>query len=214
MLKKLSLDRKKICEKAIELIEADGLENLSMRKLAEKLNVKGASLYNHITNKSDLYDLIQEFLYSQMEPLKTKTHWQEHLMQLAEATRQGLLSVPNIVPLFATRPTITESSLRQVEETLKILIKSGFKHFEALIIFRNINTFVLGHVLAEVGRTPGEPDNQNEPSLTKTNIDNYPTLKKASTYKLALDFDKGFRLGIESMIKGLKHTLKKRKNRC
>ena len=212
-MKKLSLDRKKICEKAIELIEADGLENLSMRKLAEKLNVKGASLYNHITNKSDLYDLIQEFLYSQMKPLKASAHWQEHLIQLAETTRQGLLSIPNIVPLFATRPTITESSLKQIEQTLKILIQSGFKHFEAFIIFRNINIFVLGHVLAEVGRTPGEPDNQNEPSITKINIDPYPTLKKAGAYKAALDFDKGFRLGIESMIKGLEQIIKKRKNR-
>jgi len=212
MLKKPSLDRKKICEKAIELIESDGLENLSMRKLAEKLNVKGASLYNHITNKSELYDLIQEFLYSQIKTLKTEIHWQEHLVQLAEVTRQGLLSFPNVVPLFATRPTITESSLRQIEETLKILVKAGFKHFEAFVIFRNINTFTLGHVLAEVGHPPGGSDNAGEPSIMKMNIDNYPILKKASVYKSIMDFDKGFRLGIENMIKGLEYTLEKRKN--
>lgn len=206
-MQKRSLTKQKICEAAIDVIETDGLEGLSMRKLASKLNVEAASLYNHIANKSQLYDFIQEHLYSQIPTNFSEKNWKSHLFDLAISTRKGLLQVPKIALLFATRPTITASSLKQAEITLNTLIKAGFKPSDGLSIFRNLHVFVLGHVLAEVGQIPGEKDDSNEPSLQNINIDEYPTLKKTYSYKSSIDFEKGFRLGLECMLNGLEILL-------
>jgi TetR/AcrR family tetracycline transcriptional repressor len=210
-VQKRNLTREKICEAAIKLINKQGLENLSMRKLAAELNVEAASIYNHIANKSELFDLVQENLFSKMTAIPEEKKWQDYIANMANSAREGLLQIPNVVPLFATRPTITNSALAQAEKTFEILIKAGFKPSEVGAIYRNIYVFILGHVLAEVGRVPGEADNQNEPSLTKINIDQYPILKKSYSYKSNLDFDKGFKMGLTSLICGLEKLRKRKK---
>ena len=205
-MKKRNLTKSAIIEAAIKLIENEGLENLSMRKLAATLNIEAASLYNHIQNKAELFDSIQEDLYSRMSNIAGQKSWQAHLISLATHTRQGLLQVPQLAMLFATRPTITLSALQQAEITLAFLIKAGFKPSQVLAIFRNLHVFVLGHVLAEVGQVPGEK-NAPEPKLANINIDHYPNLKRASTYKSNMELDKGFKLGLENMITGLEKLL-------
>lgn len=209
-MKKRNITQDKICHAAIELIEKNGLEQLSMRKLAGKLNIEAASLYNHIKDKSQLFDLIQEYLYSQMRINLNEQNWKEHLIELASATREGLLKFPNTVLLFATRPTVSTSSLDQVEKTLKVLIKAGFKYSDIIILYRNLHVFVLGHVLAEVGRVPGALESE-EPSLAKINIDNYPALKRSYSYKTNIDFNRGFKMGLESIIKGFEYLLRQSK---
>lgn len=204
MNKRRDITREKICLAAIQIVEKAGLEGLNMRKLAAKLNIEAASLYNHIANKAELFDLIQEHLYSQMPAQLSEKNWQTHLFELAITTRQNLLRIPKMVILFATRPTVTASSLKQIDFTLNILMKAGFKASEALLIYTNLHVFVLGHVLAEVGLVPGEKDISNEPSLAKINIDSYPALKKAYSYKSSTDFEKGFKLGLHCMIDHLK----------
>lgn len=206
-MQKRSLTKEKISEAAVGLIESEGLEGLSMRKLASKLQVEAASLYNHFSNKSELFDFIQEWLYSQMPTGFPTKNWKTHLSELAVSTRQGLLRTPNVVLLFATRPAITASSLKQAELTLNTLIKAGFKASDVLSIFRNLHVFVLGHVLAEVGQVPGETGHSDEPSLEAVEIDHYPTLKKAFSSKSSIDFDRGFKLGLEGMLNGFEILL-------
>lgn len=209
-MKKRNLTRTKICETAILLIEKEGLSQLSMRKLAAALNVEAASLYNHIKNKYELFDLIQEFLYAKIALKANEDHWKNHLHELISYTREGLLKFPQIAVLFATRPTITPSSLNQIEKTLNILIKAGFKKSEVLAIYRNLHAFVLGHVLAEVGHVPNETE---EPTLTHLHLDQYPTLKKAFNARPKNDFDMGFKLGLNNILNGLELLLM-RKSSC
>jgi TetR/AcrR family transcriptional regulator, tetracycline repressor protein len=159
----------------------------------------------------ELFDFIQEHLYSQIPSGFSNKNWKTHLSELAISTRKGLLRTPNIVLLFATRPTITASSLKQVEITLNTLIKVGFKQSDVLSIFRNLHVFVLGHVLAEVGRVPGETGRSDETSLDAINIDNYPTLKKAFSSKSSINFERGFKLGLECMLNGFEILLERSK---
>lgn len=204
---KRNLTKQKICDAAIQLIEIDGLDGLSMRKLASALNVEAPSLYNHIANKSALFDLVQEHLYSQIPTTFSDPNWKNHLSNLAISIRSGLLQIPKIILLFATRATVTTTSLKQAEITLNVLIKAGFKPSTVLLIYTNLHVFVIGHVLAEVGEAPGEADNRNELYLDKINIDGYHALKKAYSYASNVNFEKGFKLGLRCMINGLEKLL-------
>lgn len=69
--------------------------------------------------------------------------------------RVGLLKCPNLVPLFATRPSITVSALKQAEEAFSILQQAAFKKSEAIFAYQSVCIYVLAHMQAEVGRVPG-----------------------------------------------------------
>ncbi len=206
---KIKINKTMICKNAIALVGEEGLEKLNMRKLADRLNIKAASLYNHVKSKSELFDLIQGYLYSHMSDIKNNSDWKLHLTELAHNTRDGLLTNPNLVTLFATRPVITSTALSQCEKSLTILKNAGFSEAKILMIFRNMNVFILGHVLAEVGEPPNVEKDYAEPSIKNIDIDDYPTLKKASSYKTNMNFDKGFKFGLNCMLSGLEKQLNK-----
>lgn len=67
---------------------------------------------------------------------------------------------------------------------------SELKLVDVVAVCRNLYVFVLGHVLAEVGRTPGETEQHPEPSLAIKNLNQYPVLKKALAYKDSYNFTK------------------------
>lgn len=208
MRKRSPLNKQKIIKAALQIINKQGLAALSMRSLALKLKVEAASLYNHVNNKAQLLDLIQASCYTSMPQSDTKPTWQKHLKQLADFVRQGLLSVPNLVPLFATRPTITEESLKQLEQTSVILIAAGFKAADVMLIFRNLHVFIIGHVLAEVGKVPGEKEVHDDPTFDQFDMQQYPTLQAVFAVSAGADFDRGFDIGIDALIAGLEHYLK------
>jgi TetR/AcrR family transcriptional regulator, tetracycline repressor protein len=203
----IRLNKEIICQASIALAAEEGIEKLTMRNLASRLDVKAASLYNHVRSKSELFDLMQGYLYGKMATLKHTREWMSHLTELARCTREGLLKNPNLLTLFATRPVITAASLAQAEQTMGILIKAGFKPSKALMIFHNVNVFVLGHVLAEVGRPPGVEQDYQEPSMRDVSLDDYPLLNQASRYKNNTNSDKGFNFGLSCMLAGLRVTL-------
>ncbi len=207
MRKRTPLNRAKITKSAIQIINKNGLEALSMRSLAVKLKVEAASLYNHVKNKAELLDWVQASCYSSMPVCDTRQTWQQHLQQLAHFVRQGLLSVPNVVPLFATRPTVTEESLIQLEQTSAILLEAGFKKNDVMLIFRNIHVFIIGHVLAEVGIVPGEKRGHDAPSYDQFDMTLYPNLQTIFSSSEGADFDRGFDMGVTAFIVGLQKNL-------
>ena len=198
----------KIIQLAITIIDQQGVACLTMRGLAQKLGVKAASLYNHVENKAALLDMIQGYLYNHMAQLKNTKDWDKHLIELGHATRQGLLMHPNMLAVFVSRPTVTEASLAQAEQTLGILLQAGFKHHQVLMIFRNFNVFILGHVLAEVGPPVGLEQKENLADSFMRDEHPYPLLDKANRYKNNTNFDYGFKVGLESLVAGLGLLLK------
>ena len=200
------LSEEHICQQAIQIVNNEGLEALSMRKLAAALNVKAASLYNHIRNKSDLFDKMQGYLYNQMKPLKHTKNWKSHLTKLAVHTRDGLLQNPNMLTLFATRPTLSIQALQQAEQTIGILINAGFKPSNCLMIYRNLNVFIMGHTLSEIDLNLAKA-NQDPPSIRSMNIDQFPLLNKASQFKSNTNQDQGFKKGLQHVLNGLELSL-------
>ncbi len=209
-MRKRNLTRELICEAAIQLIETDGLEKLSMRNLASKLGIEAASLYNHLANKSALYDLIQEHLFKQLIPIQNNLPWQNYLRTLATSMRKGLVQFPNVVPLFATRPTVGISAIEQIEKTFAVLFKAGFNHSQVVFIYQSLAVFVLGHALAEVGRVPGGTKEESDIGISKINKEQYPHIMKAYSKKSSSNYDKWFKFGVETLIDGLEVLLKKR----
>ena len=207
------LSQEKICDAALKLINSEGLETLSMRKLATNLDVEAASLYNHIASKNEIFDLLQEHLFKQFPPISEDLPWQDYVQKFAVSMRDGLLKYPNLVPLFATRPSISASALKQSEKMFGVLLKAGFSESHVVFIYQSLAVFVLGHALAQVGRTPGSMHNESGEGITKIDVSKYPNIMKVYATNYSGNYDEWFNFGLKIIITGLEKVLQNKEDK-
>jgi AcrR family transcriptional regulator len=165
------LSRDRIVEAALELVDRDGLEGLSMRRLGERLGVEAMSLYNHVAGKDALLDaLIEDTLDEATRDLPDGGGWQDMLRGYASALRRALLRHPRAAELGLRRPATTPGSLDAVERLLGTLARAGVPPERGLDMVNALSVFVLAHVVAEAQVDPAPPgglDPQTHPRLAE-----------------------------------------------
>lgn len=141
---------------ALEIIDADGIEGLSMRGLGNALGCDPMSLYRHAATKAALLDLVAESVLSQLSVDVESDDWAGQLRSLARQFRGLALAHPNLVALLVTKPLSTPiamwplGTLRPLEAVLELLIRAGFTEADALRIYRLFYGSMQGHVLNEL----------------------------------------------------------------
>lgn len=98
------ISRRKALETALEIIDSEGLQALSIRRLGEALNVNGASLYHHFKGKDDiLIGATQLALADVTAPRSDSDNWRVWLPMNAYRTRQALIAHPELIPIMLRR---------------------------------------------------------------------------------------------------------------
>src|SRR6202045_2166709 len=97
---------------ALEIIDRDGVDGLSMRRLAGALDRDPMILYRHAPNKAALLDGVAETVLAQLRVDPTATDWVGQLRAVARDYRAMALAHPHVVPLLVTRPLATPLALR------------------------------------------------------------------------------------------------------
>jgi AcrR family transcriptional regulator len=153
------LSRDAIVDAALALVDEDGLESLSMRRLAARLGVEAMSLYNHVDGKAALLDALVERLIVDTElDFPDDEPWTEAMMRTATAIRSLAHAHPRAYVLLATRPPATTRSIVHMEPLHAVLARAGFDGGQRLLIMQILFTFLNGYLLAEVGTPPGQGD--------------------------------------------------------
>src|SRR4051794_26673734 len=95
----VTLDRQRIVAEAVALLDAEGLDGVTTRKLAARLGVRSPTLYWHLPNKAALVTAIADAILDQefgdMSPPEPDQHWQDWLGGLAQRLRRALLAHPD-----------------------------------------------------------------------------------------------------------------------
>ncbi|AFY37944.1 transcriptional regulator, TetR family [[Leptolyngbya] sp. PCC 7376] len=146
----MPLSRERILQAALHCVDADGLDALSMRKLAEGLGVKAMSLYNHVKNKDDIIDGIVELAIAEIERPDPKQDWRVAMRNRAISAHQVLLKHPWATMAIASRVNIGESSLSYVDATLGCLLEAGFSYEIADHIWNALDSYIYGFTLQEL----------------------------------------------------------------
>ncbi|ABK04552.1 transcriptional regulator, TetR family [Arthrobacter sp. FB24] len=150
------LTRELVLQTALELVDSEGLEALSMRRLGQALDRDPMGLYRYATNRADLLDGITELVLNELAIFPTDPDWQAQLRRIAHDLRLLALRHPNVVPLLVTRPLSTPlglrplGTLRPLEQILGLLIEAGFEPNNALHVYRAYYGFLYGHILNEL----------------------------------------------------------------
>ncbi|MFJ1702890.1 TetR/AcrR family transcriptional regulator C-terminal domain-containing protein [Kitasatospora sp. NPDC088346] len=143
------LTRETIARAALRVLERDGIDGLSMRKVGAEVGVKAASLYWHVRNKEELLDLLSDALMADAEPPPREGPWRDQLRAYGELHRQHLLGKRDAAKVAAGRLAPGPHILRLMEDQLGRLREAGFADADAALINHLLGVYVQGFVLQE-----------------------------------------------------------------
>jgi AcrR family transcriptional regulator len=151
----MPLSRERIVTAAIDLIERQGADAVSMRRIATELGCGVMSLYNHVPSKGALLDEVARRVMSGIEfTAAPGESWQDQVRAQARAFRAIARRYPRCTMVVVSRPTTSAAGLRPIENALATLHDAGFGGAEAVLIMRSFVGFIVGSLLREVGATP------------------------------------------------------------
>jgi AcrR family transcriptional regulator len=146
------LSRAAIVAAAIEIADADGLEAVSIRRLATKLDARPMSLYSHIGRKGDLIDLmVDEVMGGAIIPGGPPTDdWREGLRQIAQRTRESTRAHPWMIAAAFHRPFLGPNALRHIDQSLAAVSELPLSPERKRAVLLAVDTYTLGFVRWEV----------------------------------------------------------------
>lgn len=153
-----TLSRPRVLTAALDLVDEQGLAALTMRSLAQRLEVKPMALYHHVADKAEILDHLLDAVYAQIQTPDPTAPWREQLRARSLSTRSVLRRHPWVVGLLETRTVATRpATLAHHEAVLGLLAAEGAAPDTALRAALLIDGFVWGFVLEELS-LPGSTD--------------------------------------------------------
>ena len=207
-----SITRAAVLASALQIIDRDGVEGLTMRRLGEAVGRDPMVLYRHVPNKAAVLDGVAEMVFKQLSLDSTRPDWAATLRDLAHDFRDLACAHPNVVPLLVTRPLATplgmrpQGMLRQLEDVLALLTGAGFSGVDAVLVYRALFGFLYGHVLTELQEAverPEETDDVLRLGLHRLRISEFPHLRALAPTWAAYDGLAELDRGLDILFSGL-----------
>lgn len=175
----LTIDR--ITAAALAIIDAEGLEALTMRRLAADLGAGAASLYRHVATREELLVHVVDEVLGEIDPPTISVSWREGALEMAQAFRRVFTAHPELVHLLPNERMLGPNAMRGREVALRGLMDWGFTPEAAIGIYVGIVTWVLGQTL--VDRFVDERVNDAPRHRVYEALDSgeYPTVRETAT---------------------------------
>src|SRR4051812_40369485 len=168
------LSSEQVAAAALELLDRDGLEALSMRRLAGELGVGTMTLYGYFRSKDELLDAVVDAAVAEREPFSFEGSWQDQIRRLMQSSRRNLARHPGLVKVRAERPVLRPEALRFAETGVTILRRAGFPGRDAARAFRLLFTYVFGYVSFSPDETAGDARRDARSAVAALPPDEYP----------------------------------------
>jgi AcrR family transcriptional regulator len=140
------LSRDRVLQAAIALADENGIDSLSMRKLADELGVKAMSLYNHVAGKDDLLDGIVDAAWGEIVVPSADAGWKTGIRELAISTHETLLRHPWASDLWARqKPGLAR--LRYGDSLLGYFRNAGFSKDLTYHAYHIVESYILGYTI-------------------------------------------------------------------
>ncbi|GAA2677907.1 MULTISPECIES: TetR/AcrR family transcriptional regulator C-terminal domain-containing protein [Nonomuraea] len=210
------LTRDQIVRAAIEILDAEGLDALSMRKLGARLGAGATSLYWHVANKDELFELVYDEVWGEMSvPDPDSAGWRDTGWAFAHGMRKVILRHPWLAGLLGKLPAIGPNALRAAELLRKGLHQAGFRGLEEDYAGAAITAFVFGSAIPEVVWTNAAAeknyDAESMREAVKTVAADYPDLiaraEEYAAHEPAAVREMNFAFGLACVLDGLERRL-------
>lgn len=212
------LTPERVVDAALRIADADGIDGVSLRRLASTLGVTPMAIYRHVRDKGHLLDLLADRLLMELEPASPEpSSWQEALRRVA-ASLLAVVQAHPAAPFLLSRPFVSPSALRVTETMLAILDRAGFGPGESVRLVQVLTGMILGPAIHRAtyaaawraSATDAEPEQAMWTALT---AEEFPNLARVA-HQL-MDWRPGpeaDQLTIELWVAGVEQLASKRRS--
>jgi AcrR family transcriptional regulator len=209
------LSRDRIIQAAIELADAEGIDGLSMRRLAEELDAAPMALYRHVANKDDLLEGMVDVVYDEAR-FSRDGGWKSALRERAHAMRSALLRHPWGIGLLEPQSP-GPANLRYHNEVAACLREDAGLPFDTVIhVFNLMDSYLYGFALQETTLPRDIPAEAQERRETLADRDNslaeeFPFLAQivSNLQETGFDHTKEFEWGLEQLLDAIERLVQR-----
>jgi len=215
--KRQVLDQAQVVNAALALLDEVGLDELTMRRVAERLNVKAASLYRHVHNKEELLALLGDEISAEIPLPRADGNWRDQLTEAAWNARRGLLAHRDAARVLASTPPAGPRRLRHIEAVLGILRAAGLKDRDAARAAYHLNNLVtefaadegrFAAYTAAAGSSRGEVLREMRRQFKSLPKDEYPSIVALANHLAEDAGDALFQFGLDMCLRGIEALVK------
>jgi AcrR family transcriptional regulator len=224
---KQGLTVERIVRAGIEIADAEGLAALSMRRVADRLNVGTMSLYTYVPSKAELVDVMFDRAIGSVSREEVEGGWREKLTAIARADWELYERHPWLLQVMAmSRPPLGPNSIAGYDYNLRAVDGIGLTELEMDSVVSMVAVYVQGSAraaaeaatsLTDTGVTDDEWWSTYSPLLEKVfDAEKYPTAARVGaiageTYQSAYDAKHGFEFGLARILDGVAALIEKRR---
>jgi AcrR family transcriptional regulator len=203
------LTRAKVLETAIRRADEGGLEALTMRSLADELEVAPMAPYRHVADKDDLVDAMVDVVFSEIGLPASGDDWRTAMRQRAVAVRDALLRHRWAIGLMESRRHPGPANLRHHDAVIGRLRAAGFSIEMAAHTYSLLDSYIYGFALTKLNlpfNGSAEAGEMAEAMLQPFPVNEYPNLAEILTehvMKPGYDYGDEFEYGLDVILDGL-----------
>lgn len=209
-----SLTRDQIVRVAMTIADADGVQGVTMRRIATQLGSAAMSLYRHVFSKEDLLDLMLDAVFGEIDlPQQPSGDWWADLRTFAYETRAVFKRHTWVMPLMISRPTLGPHYLRWFEFSLAAIANHGLD----IATMTKVSGMVSAYVGATASYEVAEEENTRRIGLSEADkrvlvtpyvqqviaSGQYPNFARFFTEEVDLDPEQGFAFGLDCLLDGI-----------
>lgn len=157
--KRRGLTREAIVKRALQIGEAEGLEAVSLRRLASEFHVTPMALYRHVRDKQDLLNAMTEVVLDGLDltdGFRPSMDWTDRARKAMNNLKAQMDARPLAIPLsIAYSGNGPPSFWRMTDDLLGLLLEAGFKRRDAIVLIRVVSNLVFGYLTLMRGDQPG-----------------------------------------------------------
>ena len=202
------LSKQRVVVEAVRLADREGVDGLSMRRLAGALSAGAMSLYHYVANKDELLDAMIDVVFDEIELPPEDSDWQSAMRRRAVSAREVLARHPWAIGLMESRTSPGPANLRHREAVTACLRRAGFSVVMATHANWLLDSYVYGFARQQANLSSGEPGSPETAAqmLAEIPTDQFPHLTEVIThyihqggYDPDADFDFGLTLILDSL---------------
>ena len=203
------LSKQRVVVEAIRIADCEGVDGLSMRRLAGALGAGAMSLYHYVANKEELLDAMIDVVFEQIELPPEDTDWQTAMRQRSASARQVLARHPWANGLMESRTSPGPAHLRHREAVTACLRRAGFPVLMATHANWLLDSYLYGYALQEAS-LPFDTADQfadmaEDVYLPQLPADEFPYLNESAAALVAAGYDPAeeFLFGLDLVLTAL-----------
>jgi len=199
------LSTERIIAAALVLVDTEGLEALTVRRLADHLATGSASLYRHVASRDELLVLLVDHVIGEVRYPPDDVRGRAKVEVLSTELRRVLMDHANLVPALTASPLLGPNSMRGTEAGLTGLIEAGFEPAVAVPAYLALVDFVLGTVFFDTSSAGRASANSHSSTdlIAELPADGFPTLRANQLQFSVPSVDDVFTFGLTTFLDGL-----------